>query len=221
MHSLVSCCGAHYKMAIFVFIILTKAMRFGFGGLRVLIVLGLTGCASSRPTTTGRSTVDYNSYNEDLSAVRPVYNPATARPATASRPAAPTTPAAGAAAPRRTDTRKPSGPMEALHVNRRLDLVLDTIATQNRSVRYAPGYRVQVYVGNQRQEVDAVKLLIYQNFPELSPYLSYSQPTYKLKVGDFMRRVDAERYYASIRRLIASAQLQADKVDIRRSLSIK
>ena len=100
-------------------------------------------------------------------------------------------------------------------------MVLDTIATQNRSVRYAPGFRIQIYVGTQRQEVEDAKLLIAQNFPELSPYLSYNQPTYKLKVGDFMRRMDAEWYYASIRRLITSAQLQPDKVDIRRSLLIK
>ncbi|GAB3642041.1 hypothetical protein GCM10027423_26770 [Spirosoma arcticum] len=121
----------------------------------------------------------------------------------------------------RNEPHKTSGPAEALHVNRRLDSVLDTIASQNRSIRYAPGYRVQVYVGNQRQEVESVKLLIYQNFPELSAYLSYSQPTYKLKVGDFMRRLDAERYYSSIRQLIASAQLRPDKVDVRRSLLIK
>ncbi|MVM39949.1 SPOR domain-containing protein [Spirosoma sp. HMF3257] len=117
--------------------------------------------------------------------------------------------------------RKPNAPVEALHINRRLDLVLDTIATRNRTIRYAPGFRIQVYVGTQRQEADAAKLLISQNFPELSPYLSYNQPTYKLKVGDFMHRLDAERYYNSIRRLMASAQLQPDKVDIRRSLLIK
>ncbi len=100
-------------------------------------------------------------------------------------------------------------------------MVLDTLATENRSIRYAPGYRIQVYVGTQRQQVEDAKLLITQNFPELNPYLSYNQPTYKLKVGDFMRRLDAERYYSAIRRLIASAQLQPDKVDIRRSLLIK
>lgn len=100
-------------------------------------------------------------------------------------------------------------------------MVLDTIAAQNRSIRYAPGFRIQVYVGTQRQEVDAMRQLITQNFPELSPYLSYNQPTYRLKIGDFMRRMDAERYYALVKRMIDSAQLQPDKVDIRRSLSIK
>lgn len=196
-------------------------MRFGYGGLMAIAVLVLSGCASTRPAVSGRSAVDYNEYNEDLSSVRPVYKaPVAASPV--SRPAAPAaTLPATPTAPHRSESRKVSGPAEALHVNHRLDSVLDTIAVQNRSVRYAPGYRVQVYVGNQRQEVESIKLLIYQKFPELSAYLSYSQPTYKLKVGDFMRRLDAEHYYSSIRQLIASAQLRPDKVDIRRSLLLK
>lgn len=187
-------------------------MRCESGGFWLLMMVWLAGCASSRPATSGRATVDYNSYNEDLSSARPVY----AVTAPASRSATTAPPAAAPTAPRR-----PSRPVEALHINRRLDLVLDTIATKNRSIRYAPGYRIQVYVGNQRQQIDAIKLLIYQNYSELSPYLSYNQPTYKLKVGDFMRRIDAERYFASIRQLVPSAQLQADKVDVRRSLLIK
>ena len=196
-------------------------MRLVSSSFLMVLIVGLSGCASSRPAVSGRSATDYNDYNEDLSSVRPAYK----APVTASvgnRPAVPAaTLPAPSTTPRRNEPRKTSGPVEALHVNRRLDAVLDTIATQNRSIRYAPGYRVQVYVGNQRQEVESMKLLIYQNFPELSAYLSYSQPTYKLKVGDFMRRLDAERYYSSIRQLIASAQLQPDKVDVRRSLLIK
>ena len=208
------------KMVIFVIYSLL-IMRFGYWGFFAVAVICLSGCASNRPAVSGRSDTDYNGYNEDLSSVRPVYKTSAVTTPT-SRPAAPaiTLPATPAAS-RRTETRKTSGPAEALHVNRRLDSVLDTIANQNRSIRYAPGYRVQVYVGNQRQEVESLKLLIYQNFPELSAYLSYSQPTYKLKVGDFMRRLDAERYFSSIKQLIASAQLRPDKVDVRRSLLIK
>lgn len=181
----------------------------------IITVLAMGGCASSRPS--GSTTVDYNAYDEDLSATRPVYGASATpgrSPATTTRPAAP-------AAARKPDTGKSTAVAEIQPVNRRLDAVLDTIAAKNRSVRYAPGFRVQVYVGNKRQEVDETKLLLSQNFPELSPYLSYNQPTYKLKVGDFMRRIDAERYFTSIKQLIPSAQMQADKVDIRRSLSIK
>ena len=176
----------------------------------------LSACAGSRPSVSGRSSVDYNSYNEDLSTVRPIYAPAPTTPA--GRPES--TPTVPVRKPEPIVT-KPTGAVDALTVNRRLDSVLDTLASKNRSIRYAPGYRVQVYVGTQRQKVEETKMLVYQSFPELSPYLTYSQPTYKLKVGDFMRRIDADRYYSSIKQLIPSAQLQPDKVILRRSLLIK
>jgi hypothetical protein len=197
-------------------------MRLVESAFLVVAIVGLVSCASNRPAVSNRSATDYNGYNEDLSSARPVYKPsgtadATSRSTVPATPVPTTTPVP----PRRNETRKATGPAEAMHVNRRLDAVLDTIGAKNRLIRYAPGFRVQVYVGNQRQDVESAKLLIYQKFPELSAYISYSQPTYKLKVGDFMRRLDAERYFASIRQLIGSAQLQADKVDIRRSLLIK
>ena len=191
-------------------------MRCYFFVFLVGSILFIGGCASSRSVSGGKSTtVDYNSHNEDLASVRPVYKVVPVKPVTTTRPSVP------AATPRKPDSRKPAAPTEAMHINRRLDLILDTLATQNRSVRYAPGFRIQVYVGTQRQQVDDARAIMTQNFPALNPYLSYTQPTYKLKVGDFMRRIDAERYFASIKQLIPSAQLQSDKVDIRRSLTIK
>lgn len=181
-----------------------------FGGL-------LLSCARGPATTSSRTTTtNYNEYSEDLSAARPVY-PAPRREASVPTAPPPTTRPA-------ESPRKPSSPAaaaEALHVNRRLDAVLDTIALQNRRVRYAPGYRVQVYVGNERAAADNAKLQLYQQFPELSAYVTYQQPTYRLKVGDFMRRMDAERYFGKLKTMFAGAQMQPDKVDVRRSLLIK
>lgn len=197
--------------------------RYLYLGYCLLAAL-LASCASSRPAaTSGRSSVDYNRYTEDLSGVRPVYKPATTastKPTrtTATAPAKSTTPA-----PRRDEPRKTNNSTVSTvpSINRALDLVLDTMATNNRNIRYASGFRIQVYVGNQRQAAEDAKLLIYQNFPELSPYLTYTQPTYRLKVGDFMKRIDSERYYTAIKQLLPAAQIQPDRVDIRRSLLIK
>ena len=175
-------------------------------------------CARPAATTTARTTTgSYNDYSEDLSVARPVYAPPTEKPVAA----APATMPTG----RVVDTPKRQQvqvmPAEALHVNKRLDAILDTMAVQNRRVRYAPGYRVQVYVGNERAAADAAKLQLYQLFPELSAYMSYQQPTYRLKVGDFMRKMDAERYFSKLRSVFVSAQLQPDKVDVYRGLLIK
>ncbi|WP_229311204.1 SPOR domain-containing protein [Larkinella soli] len=187
-------------------------MLAGLVGLSV----GLESCASAKKTAGSRSaTVDYNSFDDDLSVNRPKFNVSTApasRPVGTATPARPTTP---------TDTRRTLPAVEPLHINRRLDAVLDTIALRNRSIRYAQGYRIQIYVGNERAEVDQAKRLTYQNFPELNPYITYRQPTYRLKVGDFMRRMDAERYLAQLRQQFSSAILLPDRVDIRKSLAIK
>ncbi len=207
------------------------SMNVGTGLAGVGLIALLIGCATSRPvggSSSGRVTTNYGAYSEDLAAVRPTYGSPSSARSTPNRPASPSepplrsSPPPAATTPRKAEPRRSTpAPAATISVNRQLDAVLDTLAEQNRSIRYAPGFRIQVYVGTQRQEVDAMKALIAQNFPELNPYLSYNQPTYKLKVGDFMRRIDAERYYTSIKQQVRSAQLQGDKVDVRRALLIK
>lgn len=191
------------------------------------LLTALTACAP-KAVTSGNSrspagTANYNGYSDDLAMARPSYAVVATKP-----PVSTSASTVSKADPVIVPVRKPvtvavpdrsSG--EALHINKRLDNLLDTIALKNRSVRYASGYRIQIYVGNEREEVDAAKLQIYQSFPTLSPYLSYKQPTYRLKVGDFMRRLDAEWYLSQLKQQFRSVMLQPDKVDIRRSLLIK
>lgn len=175
-----------------------------------LFIITIFGACANRTLPSGNKAADYNAYDEDLSEIRPAYAPAS------------TTVSVKVAVPSTTteNTRKSGAGFEPQHVNKQLDDVLETMNQKNRSVRYASGFRIQIYSGNERQQAEAAKLLVYQNFPELNTYLSYKQPTYRLKVGDFMRKVDAERYYSQIKALFSTAILQPDKVDIRRSLAI-
>jgi hypothetical protein len=106
-------------------------------------------------------------------------------------------------------------------VNSQVDIALDSIAVRNKNVRYSTGYRIQVYVGNDRRELDEAKVFIYQNFSELSTYLTFSQPTYKLKAGDFASRLDAERYYSSIKQRYSMAMIVAERIDIKKSMQTK
>ncbi len=45
-----------------------------------------------------------------------------------------------------------------------------------------------------RNKVFAAKARIYQQFPELKPYLMYQAPNYKLKAGNFKTQEEAEDY---------------------------
>ncbi len=103
-------------------------------------------------------------------------------------------------------------------VNNELAEIIQTINQQNKSVRYMPGYRIQLYVGNIRSEADAAKSFIYRSFPELAPYITFNQPTYRVKAGDFMSKTEAEHVLSSIKMQYASAVIIPDKIEIEKGL---
>ncbi len=103
-------------------------------------------------------------------------------------------------------------------VNRELGEIIQAINQQNKSVRYMPGYRIQLYVGNIRSEADAAKSFVYRAFPELSPYITFNQPTYRVKAGDFMSKTEAEHVLSSIKLQYASAVIVPDKIEIEKGL---
>lgn len=164
----------------------------------------LMGCASSKPISTYKAVDPYSNYDEDLSVVRPRYKEVPAPEAVAKKPEV-----------KRVLSDQP------LHINRQLDAAVDTIAARNRAIRFATGYRIQIYVGNIRKEADDARLFSYQTFPELNPYLVYNQPTYRVRIGDFMTRLDAERYLQQIRQQYEAAVILPEKIDLKKSLMVK
>lgn len=154
-----------------------------------------------RPPTTS-TPARYEPYNEDLSFVRPRYQQTITDSPKAQTPQMAT-----------VDLVKP--------INQQVDAILDTIAIQNKSIRYAVGYRIQIYVGNVRAEADDAKIFVYQTFPELLPYMTFAVPTYRVKIGDFMTKIDAERYIQQVKPQFPTAVILAEKIDIRKSLQTK
>lgn len=166
------------------------------------------GACSRSATPTKNTNVGIGNYEENLSDVRVTYEP---------KPVA-TTPAEKVPIKEKTGGVIIQIPQQ---VNSQVDIALDSIAVRNKNVRYSSGYRIQVYVGNDRREVDEAKVFIYQNFPELNTYLTFSQPTYKLKAGDFTSRLDAERYYSSIKQRYSMAMMVSERIDIKKSMQTK
>ncbi len=117
-----------------------------------------------------------------------------------------------------TPVSSPKAAEASSSVNQELAEIIQTINQQNKSVKYMPGYRIQLYVGNIRSEADAAKSFIYRSFPELSPYITFNQPTYRVKAGDFMSKTEAEHVLSSIKPQYASAVIVSDKIEIEKSL---
>ena len=173
------------------------------------------GNGSSTTTTSGGSTTSQSPsknnekvYEEDLSIYRPKFKSAN-ESNTQSSDSQP------------IQSSKPAISDAPLHVNKKLDAILDTIAMRNKAVKFTNGFRIQIYVGNDRKAADDAKIYTYQKYPEIFPYLSYQQPIYKVKIGDFLNRMDAERYYSDIKDLYPSAMILPDKVEIKKGIMVK
>jgi len=66
--------------------------------------------------------------------------------------------------------------------------------------RIGKGFRLLVINTGIREEALAAKSKVYTFFPELKSYLIYQSPNYKLKVGNFKERKDAEDYQKKLQK---------------------
>ncbi len=78
------------------------------------------------------------------------------------------------------------------------------------------GFRVQIFmeIGNEAVDhAEQVKKAFEEQFPEIPVYLSYEQPYYRLRVGDFRNRVEAEKYLRLVKPQFSLAFVTADIIN--------
>jgi len=90
-----------------------------------------------------------------------------------------------------------------VHKDPRIDLLLKKQGDVNAAIKKANahtarGFRLLVINTNKRDEAIAAKTKVYTNFPELKAYLVYQSPYFKLKVGNFRTREEAQDYQKSL-----------------------
>ncbi|WP_053406483.1 SPOR domain-containing protein [Persicobacter sp. CCB-QB2] len=78
----------------------------------------------------------------------------------------------------------------------------------------ATKYTIQVYSGTSREEANEIKERVYEDFPSGNPKVTYKQPTYRVRVGDFYNRVDAYLTYEKLRRSFRRAIVVPYKVQL-------
>jgi SPOR domain len=76
--------------------------------------------------------------------------------------------------------------------------------TTRDSRRYVQGWRIQVINSPDRSKVFAAKATMLEEFPDWKPYLLYSSPNYKLRVGNFKTQEEAEDAVKQISRIFPS-----------------
>lgn len=156
----------------------------------------MISCAGPKKTTT--TTTGGGKYSEDLSVLRPKVEEAPAK-----------------IVPTQDNARKQTPYVEAKYsVNKKLDAVLDSIDRINLQRNFIDGFTIQVYSGLKREDALNTKKELTSTVPDLESEVQYSQPNFRVKVGKYFSRLDAQKDYVEVKRHFPTAIIIPDKVAI-------
>ena len=74
---------------------------------------------------------------------------------------------------------------------------LERYNEQNAQNKFIEGYRVQIYNGN-KNVTNQKKSEFRSYFPNVATHIVYETPEYKLQVGDFRTRLEAQKFLNSV-----------------------
>ena len=97
-------------------------------------------------------------------------------------------------------------PAVVIRKDPRVDVLVRKQAATNAAIkksttRTAKGYRLMVVNTNKRDEAIAAKSKLNTYYPDLKSYLVYQSPFFKVKVGNFKTREEADKYRKSMNTL--------------------
>ncbi len=84
-------------------------------------------------------------------------------------------------------------------VTETLNNVLDSIDRIKANVTYVDGYTIQVYSGTNSEEAKIARGKVYTILDNASPSLKYDEPNFKVKVGRFYTRIEAQETYTQLK----------------------
>lgn len=85
------------------------------------------------------------------------------------------------------------------------------INSENESI---DGYRIQIHFGGEREKAKTIKTKFLQQFPDVAAYELYQQPNFKVRVGDFRTRLEAQKFMSEINMYFPSAFIVADEIHL-------
>ncbi|MDW3212109.1 MAG: SPOR domain-containing protein [Reichenbachiella sp.] len=174
----------------------TIASKLTFVFPIVTIATLLQFCAPTASTSTSPAV-----YEEDLSIYRPSYTleeESTTEETSSEEAIAPT-----------VEYVTPTNDIKA-----ELDTVLYRIKKSRENIQYVDGYSIQLYSGNNRDKANQVKVKTYEVLEDQRPRVSYDQPNYKVRVGEYYSRLEANTDFVTLQKHFSRAVLVPVKIKI-------
>lgn len=75
------------------------------------------------------------------------------------------------------------------------------------------GYRVQIFTGGNRKEAYNAQAKFQEEFPDIRTYVIYNEPNFKVRVGDFRTRLEAEKLEEELRKSFTGLFIISEKIN--------
>ncbi len=94
------------------------------------------------------------------------------------------------------ETPNDTGKVEIIQ-DQKLDELLNKHLHYCQNYRVIPGYRIQIFFdsgNNSKKGAMSIKASFITKYPEVEAYIIFQEPYYKVRVGDFRNRMEAEGF---------------------------
>lgn len=95
-----------------------------------------------------------------------------------------------------------------------LDSLVQKNIAKHQAEQTRDGFRLQLFSGTERNNANNLRNRFKGEFPDLPIYLIYQQPYYKLRVGDFRNKIEAQQFYLKLEKLYEQILIVPDKVNL-------
>ncbi|HLZ16953.1 MAG TPA: SPOR domain-containing protein [Cyclobacteriaceae bacterium] len=100
-------------------------------------------------------------------------------------------------------------------VNAKVDEVLDSLDLFNLMRKFIDGYTIQIYSGQKREDAMNTKKKLLEEVPDLVANLQYQQPKFRVTVGRYLSKLEAQKDLLVLRRKFSAAILVPEKIPIK------
>jgi SPOR domain len=96
---------------------------------------------------------------------------------------------------------------------------IDTLAAKRAELNKAvgigdvTGFRVQIFTGSNRKDAYNAQAKFQQEFTDIRSYVIYSEPNFKVRVGDFRARLDAEKLQDQLKKWFDGTFIITEKIN--------
>ena len=114
------------------------------------------------------------------------------------------------------ETRKDSGNIRLIQDDK-VDLLVSKHIQINQNRKGIDGFRIQILFdsgNNSKTRAQTIYETFLSKYPNIGAYLTFKSPNYKVRVGDFRTKLDAQRFLNGILPDYPSAWIIEDQINL-------